>query len=205
VLTAPRPWRAVGLTVAAVLLGVYADVGAYASGFSRLVPELGSPWVLLAFAGGRAAHGRVASGVAGSVLILLGLVSYWLFMRLAYDVELYQYVGNGRGFHWVSLGVVLGVLAGLMGRVSTSTRSLPRWAGWGFAVGTPLAETLRVASWYPWSGQLAAVLLVTAAGAALLAWRQTRRAPGGLRLRRAPCGPSRRRRGGRSRAAAPRG
>jgi hypothetical protein len=200
-------WRAVCLVVAAVLLGVYADVGSYAPGFLRMLPELGAPWVLLAFAGGRAAHRWVASAVAGPGLILVGLGSYWLFMRVAYDVELYQYVGNGRGLHWVSLGIVLGVAAGLMGRASTSTRWLLRWGGWGFAVGVPLVEahSVLLRSWYPRPGPLAGVLLATAAGVALLAWRKTRSAPTAVRPRRAPFGPERRRPGGRSRAAGPRG
>lgn len=67
----------IGLAAAAMLLGVYADVGAYAGGFWGTLPEMGTPWVLLAFAGGRMARrGAVTSALAGSCLILVGLASY---------------------------------------------------------------------------------------------------------------------------------
>ena len=137
--------RLAGLAAAAVLLGVYADVGAYAGGLWGVLPEMGTPWVLLAFAGGRVARrGTVTSALAGSCIILLGLASYWAFMHLAYDVELYQYVGNGRGLSWSAMAVVLGTVAGLAGRSSAARTPRRAAAGWGFAVGVPLAEAARV-------------------------------------------------------------
>ncbi len=167
--------RLVGLAAAAVLLGVYADVGAYAGGFWGLLPEMGTPWVLLAFAGGRVApRGAVTSALAGSCLILVGLASYWAFMHLAYDVELYQYVGNGRGLSWSTMAVVLGTVAGLAGRSSAARTPRRAAAGWGFAVGVPLAEAARVltSGGFPNADALAVVLMTTAAATTVVALRE---------------------------------
>jgi len=166
-----------------MLLGVYADVGSYAGGFWRTLPEMGTPWVLLAFAGGRVARRRgFTSALTGSCLILVGLVSYWAFMHLAYDVELYQYVGNGRGLSWSAMAVVLGTVAGLAGR---SSAARPPWrsaAAWGFAVGVPLAEAVHVliSGGFPHTESLALVLTTTAAATTAVALRESR--PGPLAL-----------------------
>jgi hypothetical protein len=168
--------RLVGLAAAAALLGVYADVGAYASGFWGTLPEMGTPWVLLAFAGGRVATGAVTSAVVGSCLILLGLATYWAFMHLAYDVALYQYVGNGRGLSWSTMAVVLGTAAGLAGRLSGARAPLRAAVGWGFAVGVPLAEAARVLlpDGYPDPEALALVLMTTSVATTVVALRQAR-------------------------------
>lgn len=63
---------------------------------------------------------------------------------LAYDVELYQYVGNGRGLSWGTMAVGLGTVAGLAGRSSGARAPWRAAAGWGFAVAVPLAEAARV-------------------------------------------------------------
>jgi hypothetical protein len=154
---------------------VYADVGAYADGFWGMLPEMGTPWVLLAFAGGRVApSGAVTSVFAGSCLILLGLVSYWAFMHLAYDVELYQYVGNGRGLSWCVMAAVLGTVAGLAGRSSAAHTPWRSATGWGFAVGVPFAEAAGVLSsgGFPNTEALALVLLTAAAATTAVALRE---------------------------------
>jgi hypothetical protein len=172
------PWRwFAALTVASLLLGVYADVGGYAAGVWGVVPELGTPWVLLAFAGGRVARRRVVTAAAsGSLLILLGLATYWAFVHLAYGVELYQYVGNGRGLFWGALAIALGSAAGLAGRASTAPVRWRAAAGWGFAVGVAVAEGAHMLSWagYSDSDALAAVLLTAAAATTGVALRDAR-------------------------------
>ena len=145
-----------------------------------MLPEMGTPWVLLAFAGGRAAHrGAVTSAAAGSSLILLGLASYWAFMHLAYDVELYQYVGNGRGLSWSMMAIVLGTVAGLAGRSSAARTPRRVAAGWGFAVGVPLAEAVHVLTpgGFPNPEPLALVLVTTASATTAVSLREARPMP----------------------------
>jgi len=120
-------------------------------------------------------RGAVASALAGSCLILLGLASYWALMHLAYDVELYQYVGNGRGLSWSAMAVVLGTVAGLAGR-SSAARAPRRAAAWGFAVGVPVAEAVHVltSGGFPSPEPLALVLVATAAATTAVALREAR-------------------------------
>lgn len=172
-------WPALLLVLVAVLLGIYADVGQYAGGFWGLLPELGAPWVLLAFASGRVANRRplVAAG-SGLLLILGGLVSYALFVHVVHEVRLYNVVRSGGAYYWAAWAALLGPLAGLAGSWSVAGRSTLRPAGWAFAVGVPLAECVRVsASDYLDARGVIASLLVLAAVVALFALREVRLLP----------------------------
>ncbi len=167
------------LVVAAALLGVYADVGQYAGGFWGRLPELGAPWVLLGFAGGRLAlrPPLVAAG-AGLLLILGGLVSYALFVNVVHDVRLYNVVQSGGAYYWAAWAGIMGPLAGLAGAWSRARRPLLRLAGWAFAVGVPLAECARVlASDYLDQRGVIVSLLVLSAAVASVALREVRLLP----------------------------
>jgi hypothetical protein len=78
------------MLVLAVLLGVYADVGQRVDGVLGTVPALGTPWLLLAFAGGFAwAPRAMVASLAGPVLVVLGLCSYWIFMEAAHGTPIH--------------------------------------------------------------------------------------------------------------------
>jgi len=97
------------------LLGVYADVGQYAPGFWGSLPGLGTPWVVLAFVGGRFTPGRVLGLLAGAGLMLLGLSTYAAWVHLAYGTSLYNITSDGRATSWACVAIVLGGASGLAG------------------------------------------------------------------------------------------
>lgn len=172
-----RRWTAVAaLCAAPLLLGVYADVGQYADGFWGKLPELGTPWLLVAFAGGRVVERRplVAAGT-GLALILGGLAVYGLFVHLVHGTELYNVVMGGRASYWAVTAAVLGPVAGLAGAWSRLRRPLLRSIGWGFAVAVPLAELGRIvllAQGYLHDPGLAISLVLLASAVALAALKE---------------------------------
>lgn len=153
VLTTPRArerrwWRVALLGAAAVVLGVYADLGQHAAGFWGRLPELGSPWVLLAFAGGRTVRRPAAAAASiGFLLIVVGLATYGLFVHAAYGTQLRNVVLGGGAFYWGAVAAVLGPAAGVAGAGSTARRRATlRAAAWGFAVAVPLVEYGRISA-----------------------------------------------------------
>ena len=176
------PWLAsVILLLVAVLLGVYADVGQRVDGVLGTVPALGTPWLLLAFGGGFVwARRPVVASVAGPVLIVLGLCSYWIFMEAAHGTPIYNLTNDGRGLFWLAAAAVLGAAGSVTGAVAGSHRHAVRPAGWGFAVAVPLAESARVLFFdlSPEPPILAVCLVLAAAlglaaSARVCAWRLT--------------------------------
>ena len=175
-----RWWRVALLGVAAMLLGVYADLGQYAAGFWGRLPELGAPWLLLAFAGGRVANrSTAAAALTGFLLVFGGLVSYGLFVHAAHGTQLHNVVFGGRAFYWAAVAAALGPAAGVAGAGSTSRRhETRRSVAWGFAVAVPLVECARVfASDYLDLRGVIVVLLALSAGAAVVALREVRLLP----------------------------
>lgn len=177
---ADRWGHVVLLAVAAVLLGVYADLGQHVKGFWGRLPELGTPWMLLAFAGGRTVARRPAvAALVGFLLIFGGLTSYGLFVHVVHGTELHNVVLGGRAGYWAALAAILGPAAGLAGSGSVSRRALRRTASWGFAVGVPLAELLRVvrSDGYLDLPGVTACLVVLTSLTAIAAVREVRPAP----------------------------
>jgi Family of unknown function (DUF6518) len=160
--------------------GLYADVGQYAPGFWGRLPEAGTPWVVLAFLGGRCARRRACGAPAGAALVLLGLATYVLWVHLAYGTSLYNIANDGRGAWWAFLGLVLGCASGLAGASTRGGREGRRQLAWGYVVGVPLAEAVHVlaARVEPHAAALAVCLLGTAVALAMSASRRVAR--GGL-------------------------
>jgi hypothetical protein len=135
------------LVLCSVGLGIYADEGQNVYGPLGWLPELGTPWVLIAFAGGRLwSRHLVASAIAGPALISIGLWSYWLYMEVAHGTPVYNMTNDGRGIYWLGLGCALGLAAALSGAFSRRGRlSIPLAL---FAVAVALfGRSLSEASW----------------------------------------------------------
>ena len=154
------------LVLCSVGLGIYADEGQNVDGPLGWLPELGTPWVLIAFAGGRLwSRHLVAAALAGPTLISLGLWSYWLYMEVAHGTPIYNMTNDGRGIYWVGLGCALGLAAGLGG--AFSRRGRLRSVAWALAIAVPLAE--GIVAWNKMFGPpLSIPLALFAVAAALL-------------------------------------
>lgn len=179
---ARAPWIASALMVfLAVLLGIYADVGQRVDGVLGAVPALGTPWLLLAFGGGlNWATRPVVACLAGPVLIVLGLSSYWIFMEVVHGTPIVNMTNDGRGMFWLAAATVLGAAGSAAGAMADSHRRSLRPVGWGFAVAVPLAEAVRVLVFDlgPEPPVLAACLVLAAAlglaaSARVCTWRVT--------------------------------
>jgi hypothetical protein len=127
------------LVLCSVGLGIYADEGQNVDGPLGWLPELGTPWVLIAFVGGRLwSRHLVAAALAGPALISLGLWSYWLYMEVAHGTPIYNMTNDGRGIYWLGLGCALGLAAALSG--AFSRRGRLRSVAWALVIAVPLAE-----------------------------------------------------------------
>jgi hypothetical protein len=160
--------------MASALLGVYADVGQYAPGFWGSLPGLGTPWVVLAFVGGRFTPGRVLGLLAGAGLMLLGLSTYAAWVHLAYGTSLYNITNDGRATSWACVAMVLGGASGLAGFSSSVGSQRQRLLAWGYLVGVPVAEAVHVLSTQaePQAAALALGLLGLSVAFATLASRR---------------------------------
>lgn len=139
----PRP-AALTITTASLLLGVYADVGQYAPGSWGLLPEAGTPWVVLAFLGGRLARRPAVGALAGAGFLLLGLATYAAWVHLAYGTALHNITTDGRGAWWAGLGLVLGCVGGWAGASTNGGSEGRRQLAWGCVVGAPVAEAMHL-------------------------------------------------------------
>jgi hypothetical protein len=163
---------------AAVGIGVWSDQGQRISGFGGHLPELGTPWVVLAFVAARLIPRRTrwASPVAAICVIVVGLCSYAVYMHVRYGLS-YHNVSGGRMHHWFALGLVAGALAGILGWLSYSHLAVVAWA---VLAAVPLAEIRLAEGWSIDDQSFFAVAgLLVAASMLLIVW-------GVLTMRRAP-------------------
>jgi hypothetical protein len=157
------------LVVAAVALGVYADVGQRASGVLELLPQLGTPWLLVGFAGGLIWSRRPGVGVLlGPVLIATGLVSYFVFMHLAHGVNYYNLLNDGRGVYWFGLAAGLGLVAAAAGATAGGRHRTARLAAWAFPPAVALSEARWVLDWEAGAAGWQVAFGLTAVAALLL-------------------------------------
>ncbi|WP_110240514.1 hypothetical protein [Nocardioides gilvus] len=176
------------LPAVALALGVFADQGSSLDGVLGALPELGLPWMALAWTGGRCVERASPGVVVGAALTCLGLVAYFAFVHFVHGVGWYNVLGNGRGFFWFAAAGLFGGAAGWVGTWSSSRgqaqRALSRtflpavcaieaWRTmvWGFGVDTDVLTGVLAA------GAVAGFLSTVVAhrrpalhGAALTAW-----------------------------------
>ncbi len=135
---------AVVIAAAAAAVGVLADAGTLLPGPAAWLDQLLAPWVLLAFAAGRAVRGpawaappfgalagaaAVAIGLAGSTA--LGVLDTGRFV----PAEVVSYDGR----RWVVV-VAAGLIAGAAGACSRRRSPAVAAAAWGTAAGVLLGE-----------------------------------------------------------------
>jgi hypothetical protein len=141
--TSTASWARTGvILLMAVALGIYADEGQRLDGTWGLLPELGTPWVLLGFAAARTwAPRRLASLVAGVATGVIGLAAYVQYVSTRHGVDHYNVLNDGRGWTWLLMALVVGTVAASAALLSAAEPPVLRATGWGFPVGVPLAET----------------------------------------------------------------
>lgn len=178
---AGRAWLKVALVLlAACVVGVFADRGALLAKPWSAFAEIGTPFLLVAFAAGRQPSRFGLGMLWGAAVLSLGQAAYyaWLFLgqEVSWGTLSYQY----RAGEWLLAGALVGALAGALGSASRAQRGGPtRALGWGLLVAVPVAECVWVARWQPPEVSVAAGLLVAAA--ALYSWAVCRdRAPSSL-------------------------
>ncbi len=166
------------VAAAAVSLGVYADVGQRAPGALGALPELGTPWLLLAFAGGALCpRPRLLGSSCGAAVLLAGLTSYFVFVAVVHDVGYYNLTNDGRGTWWFGLAAVLGAGTGAVGTLTAHPDERLRTASWALLPALAAAEAERVVAGRigPHPEQLAAVVVLSAVGLFAYAVLRTRR------------------------------
>lgn len=161
--------------VAACAVGVFSDRGALLAEPWSALAEIGTPFVLVAFAAGRQPSRMGLSVLWGAAVLSIGLAAYYAWLLLVHDVAwgtlTYQY----RAGAWLTAGVLVGALAGALGSASRPERGGPiRAVGWGLLIAVPLAEAVRVSRWQPPQVGAGIVLLVLAASLYAWAVRQDR-------------------------------
>ena len=155
--------------VGACAVGVFSDRGALLASPWSALAEIGTPFVLVAFAAGRQPPRPGWGMVWGAVALGIGLAAYDAWMFLVQDVPWGTLTHGYRAGAWLAAGVVVGALAGACGAASRPGRGAAlRATGWGLLVASPLAEGVRVSRWAPPATAAALLLLVLAAG--LYAW-----------------------------------
>jgi hypothetical protein len=155
--------------VAACAIGVFSDRGALLAEPWSVLAELGTPFVLVAFAAGRQPSRMGLSVLWGAAVLSIGLAAYyaWLLLgrHVAWGTLTYQY----RAGAWLTAGVLVGALAGALGSASRPERGGPsRAVGWGLLIAVPLAEAVRVSRWQP--PQIGAGIVLLVLAASLYAW-----------------------------------
>jgi hypothetical protein len=162
------------LCLAAIALGVFADRGQLLPGSWAVVPELGTPWALLGFAGGRLWLNRwLAASFTGLGLVVLALWAYYLYVHLQYGTELYNAMNGSRGSYLTALAAAVGAASGLVGSLTGATRPLTRTLAWGFVVAVPTSEVWRARQYGDAGQELQALLAGTALCLLLWAGRRT--------------------------------
>jgi hypothetical protein len=125
--------------VAAVGLGIYADVGEYAPGVLNTVPLYAFPWVLLAVLWGVAARERAIAAVAGSAGIICGLVSWVVYKRIAYGQSSVAGFLRDELWHWLALALLVGSVFGFAGALLSASSAM-REVGWGLVAAAGFVE-----------------------------------------------------------------
>ena len=138
------------------------------------MPEAGTPWVLMAFLGGRLARRPLCAAPAGAGLILVGLCAYVALVHFAYATSLYNITTDGRASSWGTLAVLFGSASGVVGFWTWGEPERLRQAAWGFAIGVPVAEAAHVLLTpdHPSAVGLALALVLTGAALVLVASRK---------------------------------
>lgn len=157
------------LLVAACASGVFSDRGALLAQPWSALAEMGTPFVLVAFAAGRQQSRMRLSVLWGAAVLSIGLAAYYAWLLLVQDATwgtlTYQY----RAGEWLTAGLLVGGFAGALGSASCPERAGPiRAVGWGLLIAVPLAEAVRASRWQPPQVGAGIVLLVVAAS--LCAW-----------------------------------
>jgi hypothetical protein len=140
------------IVLAAIALGVYADLGHKLGGSAGFVPQLGAPWLAVAFAGGRRSTNQVVSATFGASLLVTGLLSYHFFKIISYGSD--SFGGFRRTWPlWVVVALVAGSVIGVAGSLSLSSLPVHHALGWGVLAGAILSEGISTA-WWPRPGSV---------------------------------------------------
>lgn len=161
--------------VAACAIGVFSDRGALLAEPWSALAEIGTPFVLVAFAAGRQPLRMVSGALWGAAVLSIGLAAYYAWLLVVQDVPLGTLAYHYRAGAWLTAGGLIGALAGALGNASRPERGGPiRALGWGLLIAVPLAEAVRVSRWQPPQVGAGIVLLALAAGLYAWAIRQDR-------------------------------
>ena len=161
--------RAALILLGACVVGVFADRGALLSEPWSALAEVGTPFVLVAFAAGRQATHTALSALFGAAALSVGQAAYYAWLLLVEEVAWGTITHNYGAGAWLGAGALVGAFLGALGSASRSDRrGLVRALGWGLLVAVPLAEGVRVARSDRPQIVASAVLLMVAV--ALSAW-----------------------------------
>lgn len=166
--------------LAACAVGVFADRGALLAAPWSALAEVGTPFVLVAFAAGRQYSRAALSAFWGATVLSVGQAAYYAWLMLGQDVAWGTITHSYRAGAWLAVGALVGGLVGALGGTSRPRRrGLVRALGWGLLVAVPLAEGLRMVRLEP--PQIAAGTVLLGVAAALCGWAIRRdRAPWSL-------------------------
>lgn len=178
---AGRSWVNAGLVLlAACAVGVFADRGALLAAPWSALAEVGTPFVLVAFAAGRQSSRPPLSAFWGATVLSVGQAAYYAWLLLGQDVAWGTITHSYRAGAWLAAGALVGGLVGALGGASRPRRrGLVRALGWGLLLAVPLAEGFRVARSEP--PQIVAGTVLLGVAVALCGWAIRRdRAPWSL-------------------------
>jgi hypothetical protein len=144
---AHRPAVRVGAHVlVAALLGVFADIGLDAPGSLGLLTALATPWLLLAFSAARGARPALGGGPrsvpVGSLVVVTGLVAYYVWLIIGPGVSVSTVVHQYRAPLWLVAGVAVGGVFGIVAALSLSPRPAVSALSWSTVAAVPLADAL---------------------------------------------------------------
>lgn len=153
-------------------LGVLSAQGSDLPGALRALPDLGTPWLVLAFVAGRGAHDVRRAALIAVAAVEAGLVTYYLWQATlgAGGSMLADY---GAPVWLIGGALLAGVFgaAGWLGERSES--STTRVLAWGLLAGVPIAEIPHArASGVDYRNLVVAGLVATAL--VLIAWATAR-------------------------------